>query len=115
MQGVYVSSSNVALAVGRNGTILTNVSTTIVKETAQETVDFVVYPNPVINELTFEFENTQKRKITIYNTNGQLVLSLDSKEKAKTIDLENYTNGVYYYLVKSAGGETIGTGEFVKP
>ncbi|MBL4656678.1 MAG: hypothetical protein JKX73_01670, partial [Flavobacteriales bacterium] len=41
----------------------------------------VLYPNPVTNQLTFEFENNGNRLITVYNSTGQKVASLEAVNK----------------------------------
>ena len=61
---------------------------------------FKMYPNPVDNELNFDFNNTvvEDFNVKIYDLNGRLILSKDINETDSTIDVNNVSQGVY--LVK---------------
>src|SRR5690606_26849288 len=53
-----------------------------------------VYPNPTADKITFE-NLKQTNNYSIYNTVGQLILSGRVDEHNNTIDVSNYTNGLY--------------------
>lgn len=58
-----------------------------------------IYPNPFEEFIELEFGNNSLKTITIYNSNGQLVLSSKIEEKAFTLDLRNLPEGIYIVQV----------------
>ena len=77
--------------------------------------DVNVYPNPVNKELTFEFESTEERLITIYNLTGKKVSTFESKGTKTGIDVKQLANGFYYYSIEMVEGAVfIERGSFIK-
>ncbi len=62
---------------------------------------FLVYPNPAEEQITFQLENNQKGIVHLYNVLGQNVLEREISENNNTIDIQNLSNGVYYYNFES--------------
>ncbi|MBL4755801.1 MAG: T9SS type A sorting domain-containing protein [Flavobacteriales bacterium] len=74
-----------------------------------------VYPNPVNQQLTFEFESTEERLITIYSSTGKKVSTFESKGTKTGIDVKELANGFYYYSVQMLeDAVVIGRGSFIK-
>ncbi len=67
--------------------------------------DFLVYPNPSINEIYVNLSNvtpeTGPASMNIINMNGQLVkkVSLDTSDDIR-VDISDMTAGVYYFIVR---------------
>jgi 3',5'-cyclic AMP phosphodiesterase CpdA len=64
--------------------------------------NIMVFPNPATNILTIE--GTEKAKVDIYNSIGQLIKSVYSSDKKTNIDLLNFTEGIYFVKVISVNG-----------
>ncbi|MBC5834281.1 S8 family serine peptidase [Flavobacterium sp. F372] len=62
---------------------------------------FVVYPNPAENQITFQLENKQKGILYLYDVLGQNILTKEISENNNAIDIQNLSNGVYYYNFES--------------
>lgn len=63
--------------------------------------NFVVYPNPAENQITFQLENKQKGIVYLYDVLGQNIVTKEISEKNNSIDIQNLSNGVYYYNFES--------------
>jgi len=63
-----------------------------------------VYPNPFVNFIIIEFHNDKKEKytLTLYNTNGQLVHTINEiiSERVK-IETKKLTSGLYFYQIRN--------------
>lgn len=66
------------------------------------TEKFVVYPNPVKNNITIEFNTKCKySSIEIIDSIGRIVMIKDSTEMDKiSLDVSQLTNGIYIVVVK---------------
>ena len=65
-------------------------------------VRFLVYPNPVSNELFISFPtNFSEAKICLYNTLGQIILEKDIQNTNTSLSLQNINLGIYFYKIKS--------------
>lgn len=73
--------------------------------------NFLVYPNPAENQITFQLENNQKGIIYLYDVLGQNILTKEISENNNVIDVQNLSNGVYYYNFES---EKVFKGKFIK-
>lgn len=61
---------------------------------------FNVFPNPASDYINIEFQNHQKNELSIYNLNGQMVLSQSIPGNALTkIDLSLLPNGMYIGVI----------------
>ena len=78
------------------------------------------YPNPFNPTTTIQFQlpMTADFKITVYNANGQLIRSVNSRGgaglKQKSIDLTDQSSGVYFYRIRAFVNGTfdlVGTGK----
>ena len=75
-----------------------------------------VYPNPTQDVLNFEIENSEHIDygLRIYNNIGQLNfavagISLDKFE----IDISNFEQGIYTYLLSNSSGNCVSSGKFI--
>jgi hypothetical protein len=70
----------------------------------EDSFEFTVYPNPVINRLTLMYgsEVSSEAKVEVYNALGQLVFQ-STLAASKEIDCSNFTNGFYFVKVTSNG------------
>ncbi|CAM4390221.1 S8 family serine peptidase [Flavobacterium terrigena] len=62
---------------------------------------FLVYPNPAENQITFQLEKKQKGIVYLYDVLGQNILIKEISENNNVIDIQNLSNGVYYYNFES--------------
>lgn len=63
---------------------------------------FSVYPNPASNTITLNLEGEQAETLSIYNTNGQLIKTIDMPLNT-TIDVSSFATGAYITEVKVRG------------
>ncbi len=62
-----------------------------------ELLNVSVYPNPTNDLLTIKMPNIiQNTKISIYAINGQVLTQLNTKNQEISIDLSNYSKGIYF-------------------
>ncbi|MGB0869322.1 MAG: T9SS type A sorting domain-containing protein [Flavobacteriales bacterium] len=73
---------------------------------------FSTYPNPVVNNLFVNIE-TDNAEFRVYNMRGVLVSSSNIVSGENTIDVSNFSNGNYFYIIRK-GNNNIGSGKFVK-
>lgn len=75
---------------------------------AKNTGGISLYPNPASNELSFMSSKAEACEITIYDINGRLMSNFFIKEDQfpKTISLESFDSGIYFYKVVS-GNKTL--------
>ena len=70
-------------------------------EAIQSNQSFLVYPNPAENQITFQLENKQKGIVYLYDVLGQNIATKEISENNNSIDIQNLSNGVYYYNFES--------------
>ena len=69
------------------------------------TPEYVLYPNPVLNDLFISSENLLIERIRIYSISGKEVLNVESIEKS--IDVSRLQQGIYFIEVTSAEGRSV--------
>ncbi len=73
----------------------------------------VVYPNPVTNSFNIDLiKEFQVSSIQIYNTLGQLVLTIPNAQQTKTVDVSSLKTGNYVVKINSEKGSS--SAKFVK-
>lgn len=73
-------------------------------ETSKHENEILIYPNPS-NDLIYirpTFSSMEEMNITFFNSLGQEVYRLESVQKAQTIDISIFKNGIYILYIKSA-------------
>jgi hypothetical protein len=76
---------------------------------------FSIYPNPTSTNITLEIPATPITKttfLTIYNINGQALISRQITEQQAIVDVSGLSKGLYY--VKITDEKTVMMGKFVK-
>ncbi|PBQ31279.1 hypothetical protein CNR22_05705 [Sphingobacteriaceae bacterium] len=64
---------------------------------------FKVYPNPGSGVYTFESENSEMKFVEVIDLSGRIILSTQTTSKKLKIDLKEFSAGVYYAKINSAG------------
>lgn len=73
------------------------------------------YPNPATTVINFDFQKAYDRgySLQIYNAVlGRKVLEQNNIAEKTTIDLSNFTRGVYVYQLFDKTGKLVETGKF---
>lgn len=74
---------------------------------------FVVYPNPVQNQMSVQFSETiSNASIQFYNNLGQKVFAKSNVQSNQIIDLNELNSGIYFYKISSENN--IQTGKIIK-
>jgi photosystem II stability/assembly factor-like uncharacterized protein len=112
---IYFTNNNIGYAVGLNGIFKTenggnlNIKTSIIN-------DLKVYPNPTANiffiKINDEFSNNFNFELE--NILGKRIMNINLKSNENTVDLSNYSNGIYFYKIFNSENETIKTGKIIK-
>ncbi len=75
------------------------------EETTMDT-KWVVYPNPVQNELAIaNLKPDEYEKLAVYNMQGTLVLQQTIKGTTTRVDVSTLTDGVYLLVLRSSGSK----------
>lgn len=61
------------------------------------------YPNPAIGKTYIEVSYEGAATLTIYNVVGKVVEELTVTSNIITLDVSNYTEGIYLYTLESNG------------
>lgn len=77
---------------------------TAIEDDNNTTYHFSVYPNPASKSVIVELE--ENSTVQIYNAVGQLVSTFNGVQGKTTVDISNYTQGVYLVSVRNAQGAT---------
>lgn len=63
-----------------------------------------VYPNPGSGVFTIFKESSAISEIRVFDVQGKLVVHENSSENKTSIDLTGFSNGIYIFVIKDAGG-----------
>ncbi|MFH2144327.1 MAG: T9SS type A sorting domain-containing protein, partial [Bacteroidota bacterium] len=68
--------------------------------------DFQIFPNPATDNISVKtpFNNCN---INIYDNLGQLVRQIEVNDKIINIDVSNFTNGIYNFIIISDNNQLI--------
>ena len=100
--GTDVNGCSNSVVLTQSVSLCTGINSQIVTPNSQ----IVLYPNPSNGVFTISAIE-QNTSIGIYNAIGELVKSIQSTDSNTTIDLSNYSNGIYFIKVKNNKGEAI--------
>lgn len=67
-----------------------------------EKLNSVIYPNPVINQLTIELDKVKSSRIQFFNLQGKLLME-EWVENKKSINLSTFPAGVYLLKIEATG------------
>lgn len=75
---------------------------------------YIVSPNPVYNEsqLIFNNENQENITITFFNERGEVIGEQSSSEQSIAINRSKFTQGTYFFVLKSDGAIESFSGKF---
>lgn len=76
-----------------------------------ETPTINTYPNPTIDNITFELDK-ERGRIEIYSATGRIVRKIQATSSVVSIDLTGLSAGIYFYTFENAAGKK--TGKFIK-
>ena len=62
-----------------------------------------LYPNPANNQVRVEANNAIE-SVAVYNVMGALVESIPANSKTVNVNLDNYSNGVYFFNIRQSDG-----------
>ncbi|RYY60720.1 MAG: T9SS type A sorting domain-containing protein [Chitinophagaceae bacterium] len=73
-----------------------------------------LYPNPAITYVTFDFQKSFQRgmTITIFNFLGKKMVETQNVTEKTNIALSDFNRGMYIYHITDASGKLIDTGKF---
>jgi len=72
------------------------------------------YPNPVINEININFYDSRAQTIEIFNLTGRKIKSLPVINSLMSIDVSQYSAGMYFLSIKDNLGNILDTRRFSK-
>jgi hypothetical protein len=110
--GLFESVWTKRLIYKINGTDTTIYHTASIPNSNLKPLHFSVFPNPVKDKLTINYETLSASKYTILNTLGQSVANGESSSMEQTIDLSYLSAGVYF--LKTSRQDASGTVRFIK-
>lgn len=73
------------------------------------------YPNPATTAITFDFQKSFDKgySLQIYNAVlGRKMMEQNNLVNKTTVDLSNFTRGVYVYQLRDKTGKLVETGKF---
>ena len=73
----------------------------------------VAYPNPVNDVIYFQSALKDRMFIYIYDGLGSLVQCLDLDDRKKGLNVEAYSEGIYFYRGLADNGANLLNGRFV--
>ena len=81
-------------------------SSTGLSTTLNQASNITIYPNPTIDKLYFTANTSIIKQIAIYNTNGQLIRSLNYKQllPQNAIDVATLPKGIYQIILVAEDG-----------
>lgn len=106
IEEIFVRMQNTYTGTGTTTSFRITIDAELLSTPDFQSDDFIIYPNPVINELTIDATKVEFETIQVYNMNGQL---LQTKTKTTdnliTIDFSNFDNGVYFIQINTSKGK----------
>ena len=76
--------------------------------------DITVFPNPVHTSLHILSNSPGNRILTIYNSTGVRIISVNISKEQSEIEFSMFPDGMYFYNTYSENGFSLGSGKFVK-
>jgi type IX secretion system substrate protein len=72
----------------------------------------VAYPNPAANQITLTSSNESAKYAKVYDLTGRLINTQELTNKAATVDLSAYQNGMYLYTITDDNNHALYTSKF---
>ena len=71
------------------------------------------YPNPASDHITFEIKNTEAYRLELFDLNGKRLSAFPTnKTNRVTINVEEYSQGIYFYRLTDKNQNTLNRGKF---
>lgn len=100
---LYFTANN-----GLNGRELWKYNTTLgINENHKGAIGMTVYPNPSKGIINVELTNLKETELTLYNAVGQKIVTKKINEIKSKLDLNKFTNGIYFLNFKNNDGAGI--------
>jgi hypothetical protein len=118
LHSIYFTDANTGYAVGENGIILKTTngggSPAGINDQHSTSNTLKIYPNPSSTAITISMPTTSQKNtsLTIYNINGQAILSRQITEQQTVVDVAGLSQGVYF--VRVTNDRTVRVGKFIK-
>ena len=73
-----------------------------------------LYPNPATSFITFDLQKTYEKGVSIqvYNFLGKKMYESQNVTEKVTVDLNEFTRGIYIYHLRDTNGKIIESGKF---
>lgn len=73
-----------------------------------------IYPNPAISYITFDLQKGYQKglTITVFNFLGKKMIETPNVNEKTTLNLNEFSRGVYIYHLIDQSGKVIDTGKF---
>lgn len=73
-----------------------------------------IYPNPANHQIQIVCENIESATLNVYNIQGKFVFSKKLNNSNTTIDVTNFSNGIYLFKIIDEDGNILKTEKIVK-
>ena len=104
LRGMFIGFGKMWI-VGMDGTIISKNQPTGILNTSGEINSVNIYPNPVKDLLTLDFDNKELKEVKLINSLGQLVYYSSELTRNKIqIDTKNFPSGMYYISIQAKEG-----------
>lgn len=70
------------------------------------------YPNPATNFITFDVNNDQGYNLQVFNFLGRKMSEIANINNKTTINLSDFTRGMYIYQLRDRSGKMVESGKF---
>ncbi|MDA7803305.1 T9SS type A sorting domain-containing protein [Crocinitomix sp.] len=101
-------NGNYAVIINENGCVdtseciaITDIGLNILENPIQE---IKIYPNPSSGLVYIQSENEEIASIKLYNSLGQLVMSINPTSSYAELNLKNFERGIYLVVIETAEG-----------
>ncbi len=85
-------------------TVSTSVTLTDVTGINENEIDgLVVYPNPATDKVTISLPDNEASEVSVYDLSGALVLSTQTFHASTSMDVSQWTKGVYFLHIRNQG------------
>ena len=93
----YLPSGNILASDISEGLFVLKVKNEVgVKNITKLNAEIKIFPNPVSNVLNFNCDLTKYERVLIYDVQGQVMLSEETKHSKNQLKLTNFKPGIYY-------------------
>tara|TARA_B100001939_G_C16588634_1_gene465881 strand:- start:45 stop:578 length:534 start_codon:yes stop_codon:yes gene_type:complete len=101
--GLYICDAlyDHALSMNVNNSIVPNCSNTIGVTDLKQEKEFLIYPNPAIDQIKIETEIKEETHYKIYSISGEQILAGHINSQNKIINLPNLPTGLYIFQLEN--------------